>query len=174
MAASLGKNHGTLAGQTPGTFAGRGLGSLPGKNPCNSSAPPKLGRNDLIKAVQAVLLQFPVKKVAEDQDTTTKAVECQRNGDSAMSLLACANMCRSNARARALLAPLFGFSGHYTDPDFMEGMEKMALGMLRQQFAQMGFPASEFGGDDAHAMSSSDVTGEDRDDLTGDLFEGRA
>lgn len=165
MAASLGKNTGTLKGENRGSVPGQKAGSLLGKNPENTSDLPRLGRNDLLKAVQSIVLHFPIKKAAELQDNTTKAVEGQRAGGSAMELLAAANMCRSSAKARALFAPLFGFSGAYTDPDFMEGMERLAMSYLRQQL---------HGASEAPAMGvSSEDAGEDVDVLTGDLFEAR-
>ena len=135
MTFAEGKNTGTLAYIGRGTVPGRRAGSLPGTNPKNTSGDilPSLGRNELIREVQAIVLHFPIKQVAEEQDCTTKAVESQRSGDSAMSLLAAANMSRSNPRARAMFARLFGFTGHYTDPDFMEGMEKVFHAYLRQQ-----------------------------------------
>jgi hypothetical protein len=175
MASSLGKNHGTFAVPKAGSVPGRGAGSLPGIDRKNSSRLPRLGRNELIRETQSIVLQFPIKDMAEMQDATTKAVESQRNGDSAMSLLAAANCSRSNVRARAMFARLFGFTGHHTDPDFMEGLEKMALGYMRQQMAAMGM-APETCADDACAVNNSEIASEDSDALTGDLFEfaGRA
>jgi hypothetical protein len=166
MAASLGKNHGTVSGLSRGSVSGQGPGSLPGKKPGNSSGP--LGRHDLIRRTQAILLQFPLKEAAELQDATTKAVESQRNGDSAMSLLAVAKMCQGSAKARALFAPLFGFTGAHTDPDFMQGMEMLAHSYMRQQLEKFGAPkpSAAIHGDD----NSSDCAGGDQDDLTGDLF----
>lgn len=163
MRSSLGKNIGTVSASNHGSFAARAPGSSSGVYPKNTSGLGPLGRNDLIRVVQAIVLQFPIKEAAEHQDATTKAVESQRNGDSAMSLLAAANMCRSNVRARALFAPLFGFTGCYTDPDFMEGMEKLALGYLRQQQTEFTSPPA------SPSPRDASVTGED-DDLTGDLF----
>ena len=133
MAASLGKNPGSYAGLNAGNVPGGSPGSLPGKNPGNTSRLPQLGRNDLIREVQSIILQFPLKQVAEEQDATTKAVESQRSGDSAMSLLAAANFARSNVRARAMFMRLFGCSGRVTDPDFMEGVEKIAEFYWREQ-----------------------------------------
>lgn len=171
MTASLGKNSGTCIAQSRGTFSGHEPGSLPRKNTKNTSG--KIGRHDLIREVQAILLQFPIKEAAELQDTTTRAVESQRNGDSAISLLAAANMCRSNPRARAMFGKLFGFSGAHTDPDFMEGMEKLAQGYLRQQAAMFGIALPECSADEAQTVGDSSLTGagEDKDVLTGDLFE---
>lgn len=164
MTTSLGKNHGTPSGLSRGSVAGRGAGSLPGKNPGNSSAP--LGRNELIRQTQAILLQFPIKEAAHLQDATTKAVESQRNGDSAISLLAVAKMCQGSAKARALFAPLFGFTGAHTDPDFMQGMELLAHSYMRQQLATFGFPVES----EAPAATQGADESDDQDDLTGDLF----
>jgi hypothetical protein len=167
MTTSLGKNQGTIAGFHRGTVSGHRRGSLSGKNPGNSSNSAELGRNDLIRQTQSILLHFPIKEAAELQDATTKAVESQRNGDSAMSLLAAAKMCRNSAKARALFAPLFGFTGAHTDPDFMQGMEMLAHSYLRQQLATFaGEPSPE-----ALAMGDSEG-GDAQDHVTPDLFGG--
>lgn len=66
------------------------------------------------------------------QGATTRAVEAQRNGDSTMSLRAAVNACRANPRARAMFARLIGIPGQCSDPDFMEGLEKVVDYFLRQ------------------------------------------
>lgn len=98
----------------------------------NSSILPRLRRQELIRKTQAIVLPFSIKETAIEQDTTNKAVEQQRAGESAMSLLAAVNMSRSNPRARAMFAELFGFTGAVTDPDFMEFMSKGADWFARQ------------------------------------------
>lgn len=160
-----GKNAGTSIGGNRGSYAGLNAGRDTGKAPGNSSALGQLGRNELIRETQAIVLQFPTKQVAYQQDSTAKAVESQRNGDSAMSLLAAVNMSRTNPRARAMFARLFGFSGQHTDPDFMQAMELMAASYMRQQAEMLG------GASDAQAMSNTEEeAGEVGDCLTGDLF----
>lgn len=94
---------------------------------------PAIGRQDLIRATQRIVLRFPIKAVAEQQDSTERAVESQRNGESAMSLQAAVNMARSNPRARAEFAKLFGIPSYFNDPDFMEAWERFGEFFLRQQ-----------------------------------------
>ena len=103
------------------------------------------GRHELIRETQKILLNFSIKEASHLQDTTERAVESQRNGESSVGLLAVANMCQASARARALFAPLFGFSGYYADPEFMEWQERMMTEYLRQQMPQ---PSEETEQDD--------------------------
>lgn len=138
------------------------------KNSCADRLEP-LGRNDLIRSWQAIILPFSLKRAAEEQDTTRQAVENQRNGDSAASLLAAINMARANPRVRAQLGALMGFRGCYTDPDFMEGMEKLAQGYVRQQFSSLTF-VPDASPHDVDAIATSLNSAGGIDDLTGDLF----
>lgn len=146
MNLQLGKIAGSVLHSNGGSFPRRSRGSVLRENPHQDVALPRLGRKELIRETQKILLQFSIKEAADDQDTTERAVEAQRNGESSISLQAAANMCRSNARARALFAPLFGFTGHYADPDFMEGLEKVMRGYLNQQL-----PPDDEGDEEAHA-----------------------
>lgn len=91
--------------------------------PGNSSALPKLRKNQVKDASQSIVLMFPIKEAAAHQDATTAAVESQRNGDSAMSLHAAVNLSRGSVKARAEFAKLFGFPEHYSDPDFLAAWE---------------------------------------------------
>jgi len=127
----LGRIHGNVLAPHGGSFPRRARGSVLRESPNHDAR--RIGRKELIRETQKVLLNFSVKEASHLQDTTERAVEQQRNGESAVSLLAVANMCQSSPKARALFAPLFGFSGAYTDPDFMEWQEKMMLEYLRQQ-----------------------------------------
>ena len=126
MAASLGKNAGSLALPQAGTPPGQARGSVLGFNTRNTSALPKLRKREVLEASQAIVLQFPIKEAADLQDATTKAVESQRNGDSAMSLQAAINLARGSTKARAQFAKLFGFPEHYGDPDFLAAWEGFA------------------------------------------------
>jgi hypothetical protein len=159
MTNPLGKTSGTVLGFNGATFPRRERGSVVRENPHHATEA-RLGRKQLIRETQKIMLQFPIKEAAELQDTTERAVESQRNGESAVSLLAVANMCQASAKARALFAPLFGFTGHYTDPDFMEGLEKVMAGYLRQQMGQQPPAVAE--------------PEQDLPELTPDLFAGRA
>lgn len=137
----FGKNDRSVVAHKAGSYSGLNGGSDLGKKPnLASDAPlPRLGRQQLIRETQGIVLHFPIKKVAEWQDTTEKAVESQRNGESAMSLLAAANLSRSNPRARAMFAKLFGITGRMADPDFMEGWARfMAWHEREQQRAENG------------------------------------
>ena len=173
MSFAAGKTGGTLSHQTDGTSPKREHGSLPGNNAKPTSTLPPLNTNQLKRETQRIVIQFPTKAVAEQQGGTERAVEDQRNGESCMSLRAAVNMCRANPRARAQFARLLGFSGAHTDPDFMEGMEKLAQGYLRQQAAMFGIAVPESSADEARDVgnSSLDCAGEEVDCLTGDLFE---
>lgn len=130
----VGKISGNVLGSPSRSFPRRARGTVLRDQPKRDAE--LLGRRELIDETQRILLRFSIKESAELQDTTERAVEMQRNGDSAISLLAAANMCRGSAKARALFAPLFGFTGHYTDPDFMEGLEKVMLGYLNQHIPE--------------------------------------
>lgn len=155
MSNPLGKSTGNYLGLNGGTFPRRERGSVVRENP-HRTATRRIGRKELIGETQKILLNFSIKEAAELQDATERAVESQRNGESSISLQAAANMCLSSAKARALFAPLFGFTGHYADPDFMEGLEKVMAGYLRQEMARQEEPEP------------------DHPELTPDLFAGRA
>lgn len=89
------------------------------------------------RETQLIVLQIPIKACAEAQQSTERAVESQRQGESAMSLRAAANLSRANSRARAGFARMFGFTGPCTDPDFMEGVDKIAEYYWRKQVQLM-------------------------------------
>lgn len=135
MGFAVGKNTGTVVSLQRGTDAGNQGGSSTGKLAQNSSdeALPKIGRQQLIREWQCAILPFPVKQSADEQDATDRAVESQRNGESACSLLAAVNQARANPRVRAALARLIGVPGHYGDPDFMEAWELFMACYARQQ-----------------------------------------
>jgi hypothetical protein len=134
MSFAVGKNSGIPSAQRHGSAAGHAAGNLTGKNSQNSSEPlPPLTSRQALKESQAIVLQFPIKVAAELQQATTRAVESQRDGESAMSFRAAVNMARANPRARALIGRLLGFTGQYSDPDFMEGLEQVVGYMLRQK-----------------------------------------
>lgn len=130
----LGKTVESVLHHGTESFPRRERGSLVRDQPNHGTK--QLGRKDLIKETQRIMLRFSIKEASHLQDTTDRAVEQQRNGESAISLLAVANMCQGSPKARALFAPLFGFTGSYTDPEFMEWQEKMMLEYLRQRTPQ--------------------------------------
>lgn len=137
------------SGKFPGSVVPQERGRVVGKHPNNSSsipALPPISRKELIRETQSIVLQFHIKEMAHWQDCTDKAVESQRDGEAAMSLRAAVNAARSNPRVRAMLGRLLGFTGHYADPDFMEGWEKMAMSAIaRQHFANdQGEQSEEF------------------------------
>ena len=138
MNLQLGKIHETVLRHGGETFPRRSRGSVLRDNP-NQGAK-HFGRNELIRETQKIMLNFSVTEASYLQNTTERAVEQQRNGESAISLLAVRNMCTGSAKARALFAPLFGFSGAYTDPEFMQFQERMMVEYLRQQMPE---PAEE-------------------------------
>ena len=142
----LGKISGSPLPGNGVSFARRPRGSVIRENPHQGAQ--RLGRKELINSNQKILLNFSIKEAADLQDATERAVESQRNGDSSISLQAVANMCLGSAKARALFAPLFGFTGHYADPEFMEGLEKVMQGYLQQQMAPHSPAEAD---DDGHA-----------------------
>lgn len=127
----LGKTVESVLHHGAESFPRRDRGSLVRDQPNYGTK--QLGRKELIRETQRIMLRFSIKEASHLQDTTERAVEQQRNGESAISLLAVANMCQGSAKARALFAPLLGFTGRYTDPEFMEWQEKMMQEYLRQQ-----------------------------------------
>lgn len=134
MNIQLGKISESVVQQGTESFPRRPRASVLRDNP--NSAPKQLTRHGLIRETQKILLQFSIKEASHLQDTTERAVEQQRNGESAVSLRAVANMCQGSPKARALFAPLFGFTGRYTDPEFMEWQEKMMQEYLRQHMPE--------------------------------------
>lgn len=146
MNVQLGKFSESIVHHGAETFPRRARASVLRDNP--NSAPKQLTRHGLIRETQKILLNFSIKEASHLQDTTERAVEQQRNGESAVSLRAVANMCQGSAKARALFAPLFGFSGAYTDPDFMQFQERMMVEYLRQQLPEA---AEDEGDEEAHA-----------------------
>lgn len=126
-----GKIGGSLLSQQGGSFPRRDRGSVLRENPNRASGP--IGRKELIRETQRISLMGSLKDVAEQQDTTERAVESQRNGESAMSLQAAVNMARNNPRARGEFARLFGIPGYFNDPDFMEAWERFGEFFMRQQ-----------------------------------------
>ena len=134
-----GHNARSSASEQRGTFTGNVQPLLPGsvlrEKPRKTSEAtlPQIGRQDLIREVQGIVLQFSTKEMAQYQDSTERAVESQRNGESAMSLLAAANASRTNPRVRAMFARLFGITGPMADADFAEGYDRMMDFFIRQQ-----------------------------------------
>jgi hypothetical protein len=141
MSASLGKNLNSLRAESGKTVPAGGARRVVGENANNSSSQPlpALGRNDLIREWQGIVLQFPLKQAAEEQDATRQAVEKQRNGDSAASLLAAVNQARANPRVRAAVARLIGMPSQWGNPDFMQALDHfMAYYASQQQQAEDG------------------------------------
>lgn len=130
-------------GKTSGSLARLRHGGFPVADYGNTSVLPPLTTSQLVRETQDIVLRFPIKEMAEDQGATTRAVESQRNGESAMSLRAAVNMCRSNARARAMFARMIGIPGQCSDPDFMEGLEKVVDYYRRQQLQDSPAPAPD-------------------------------
>lgn len=127
-----GKIGGSLLAQSGGSFPRRDRGRLLRETPKQTT---HIGRKELIRETQRIALMDSLKNVAEQQDTTERAVESQRNGESAMSLQAAVNMSNNNPRARAEFARLFGIPGYFNDPDFMEAWERFGEFFMRQQVA---------------------------------------
>lgn len=120
-----GESNDITGGKTAGRVPASGRGSLPVKNPQPAAKLPPLSTAELIRETQAIVLHFPIKEMADQQGAATRTVESQRNGESAISFRGAVNMCRANPRARAMVARLIGIPGQCSDPDFMEGLEKI-------------------------------------------------
>ena len=142
MTASLAKNPGNVVARMGGTQGSHHGGSfLPEKGKMSSSdvVLPPMGRHELIRSWQTVILKFPIKQSAEEQDVTTKAIQGQRNGDNAPEFLSVVNQARTNAAVRAEVARLIGVPGHYSDPAFMEAWDGfMSFWARKQQQAEDG------------------------------------
>jgi hypothetical protein len=151
-----GKFSGSPLAHGVGSFPRRDRGRVLRENPNHASSLPNIGRKELIRETQRIALLDSLKAVAEQQDTTERAVESQRNGESAMGLQAAVNMARNNPRARAEFAKLFGIPCYFNDPDFMEAWERFGEFFMRQQVLEAAAQPVEydgnvvdlFGGDD--------------------------
>lgn len=141
MQSSLGKIRRSVVDGNGRTVLAPEATRVVGTDANSSSGQPlkPLGRNDLIREWQCVVLQMPLKQAAEEQDATRQAVEKQRNGDSAASLLAAVNQGRANPVVRAALARLIGLPSQWGNPDFMQALDHfMAFYAAQQQKAEDG------------------------------------
>lgn len=155
MSNPLGKTHQNLGVSWRLNLEGRSAGKLRGQKAPNSSELPPLTTPQVIRGVQSIVLQFPIKQIADEAGSTPRAVENVRNGECAMSLRNFFNLCRANPRVRALAAPLMGLEE--TDPDFVQGMSLLMNSLVRQR----GMPAP-----------TDDFAGGDEEPAAGDLFGG--
>lgn len=133
------------------------------QNANNISSLPPLRRSEFIREVQELATEVPLGQAMDEQNAVARTIENQRAGESGIQSLALLNWGRANPRVRARIARLIGLSGAVTDPDFMEGAEKLADYFARQA---LGIPEHE---DPSSCHSAGD---EDQDLATGDLFEG--
>ena len=104
--------------------------SAMGKNAKQSTSQKALHAEELRKETQAIVLQFPTAEAAEDQGTTIRAVENQKNGDSSISFLAVVNWCRRNPRARGEFMRLLG-CGEESNPDFQQAFHLLMQAQVR-------------------------------------------
>lgn len=119
--------------QARGTFVGQGLRKSSVEKAKDSSELPPITNNELIRETQLIVLEFGTERAAEEQGSTPRAIESQKNGESAIQTVRLINWARRNARVRAHVARLIGLTGPMTDPDFMEGMSQVADFFTRQQ-----------------------------------------
>ncbi|HEX4302872.1 MAG TPA: hypothetical protein VHZ78_08760 [Rhizomicrobium sp.] len=124
----------TLTEQARGTFVGLGARKSSVENAKETSLPP-ITNNELIRETQLIVLEFGTERAAEEQGSTPRAIESQKNGESAIQTVRLINWARRNARVRAHVARLIGLTGPMTDPEFMEGMSQVADFFTRQQQA---------------------------------------
>lgn len=134
-----------------------------------------LTTHQVIREVQIISLQFPTAQVAEEQGASPRAVENQRNGESALSLRNMINWCRANPRVRAQFIRLLGEQCLYsTDPDFMEGFVKVMTSLTRNSMSDAD--AEDVRGGDingAYSPNSGDGSVASSSDAVADLFEGQ-
>jgi hypothetical protein len=145
-------------GKFPTGLRGDVTRKVQGKNSPKSSPALRgpLTTDQIIKEVQGIILQFPIKQVAAEAGSTQKAVEKVRNGENAMSLRNFCNLCRANPRIAAMAAPLFGLEE--TDPDFVQGFSLLMNSLVRNRVAEGDSPEDQ-------------DTGGDHTAAAGDLFE---
>jgi hypothetical protein len=158
----MGKQSGKIPSSLPGslreTLHGSGARKPASLFANKSSALPPLSTSELIRETQCIVLQFPTHQVAEEQGASPRAIENQRNGESAISLRNAINWARRNPRVRARFMYLMGCESE-TDPDFVQGISLLFNEFVRQR-------TSEAPVDDSTAVDD----GAD-DHETADLFE---
>lgn len=133
-AVQSGESRTTLGSLTRGTLGGVNSpksSSLFANKATDTPLPP-LTTDGVIKETQRIILRFPVRQVAEEQGATQRAVENQRNGESAISLRNMINWCRANPRVRAEFMRLMGCDGE-TDPDFVQGISLLVNKLVRER-----------------------------------------
>ena len=99
----------------------------------NSSSLGPLRNDQLRNETQCIVLKYRTDATAFEQGTTSRAVEKQKNGESALSLLAVVNWCRANPRVRAEFMRLMGCSDGETDPDFHQALHLLINKFTREQ-----------------------------------------
>lgn len=122
----------TVPEQARGSFVGEGARKSSVGNAKETSLLP-LTNNELIRETQLIVLEVGSARAAEEQGSTPRAIESQRNGESAIQTVRLINWARRNVRVRAHVARLIGLTGAMTDPDFMEGISQVADFFTRQQ-----------------------------------------
>lgn len=113
----------------------------------------------LTKELRGIVLQFRTQEVVDHTQSSLRAIENVRNGESGMSLKAFVNMCRSSPKARTLAGPLLGY-GDESDPNVVQAISVL-LNALVHEPAPNGMASSD--GDGATPQS----------DAIADLFLGR-
>lgn len=99
----------------------------------NQTSLPPLTTAELNRETQCIVLQFHTEQASDEQGAGIRAIELQKNGESGISTKGLINWARRNARVRAEVARLIGLTGRVTDPDFMEGMAKVAASIIREE-----------------------------------------
>jgi hypothetical protein len=146
----LGKTHQSLLRDTRGTFGGHDGRKSTSQITKNTSALRPLTRQELMRECQIIVLPIPIKEAAEQADTTPRAIENVRNGESGLSFLSVCNMARANPRVRGQVMKLLGCEGE-TDPDFVQGLSLLMNSLVRKD--RMGAPRDDFGGDNEPAAA---------------------
>lgn len=104
--------------------------NLYAENAQQTSALRPLTTQELTKEVQCVVLAFSTRDVIDDTQASQRAIENIRNGESGMSLKTFVNLCRANARARAMVAPLLGY-GDESDPNVVQAISVLLNQLVR-------------------------------------------
>ena len=120
--------------------------NLYAENPHHSSALPTLTTQELTKEVQCIVLAFGTTEVVEDTQASLRAIENVRNGESGMSLKTFVNLCRRNARARALAGPLLGY-GCESDPNVVQAISVLMNQLVRPETMEAETPSPARAGD---------------------------
>ena len=134
----------------------------------NSSALSPLTTSDVIRETQCIVLKYGTARAAEEQGASPRAIENQKNGESAISLRNMLNWCRVNPRVRAEFMALMGCDCE-TDPDFVQGISLLMNKFVRERTSEASVVSN--GGEGALPGRFLPELAGDAPSVAGDLFE---